>query len=52
MEALINFEEILLKNIHCSSGGKNLSYFVNLSFPPEFGDFRKFFKILAEVSKS
>ncbi len=34
MEALINFEEIPLKNIHCSSGGKNLYYLVTLSFRP------------------
>ncbi len=34
MEALINFEEIPLKNIHCSSGGKNFSYLETLSFRP------------------
>lgn len=51
-KALKNFEQFSLKNLHCLSGGKNFCYDASLSFRPSFGDFRKFFKILAEVSKS
>ena len=47
-EALKNFEKIPLKNLHCLSGGKE--FLKRIIFPsrPSFGDFRKFFKNLAE----
>jgi len=47
-EALKIFVKIPLKNLHCLSGGKNTLKKKNFSFRPSFGDFRKFFKNLAE----
>lgn len=50
MEALKNFKEFPLKNFHCLSGGKKQNYTTNRPFRPSFGNFRKYFEILAGVS--
>ena len=47
-KALKNFEKILLKNFLCLSGGKDFLKRIIFSSRPSFGDFRKFFKNLAE----
>jgi hypothetical protein len=49
-EELKIFEKIPLKNLHCLSGGKDFLKRIIFSSRPSFGDFRKFFKNLAEFS--
>ncbi|KQS89812.1 hypothetical protein ASG21_15160 [Chryseobacterium sp. Leaf394] len=47
-EALRNFEEFPLRNLQCLSGGKINYSMIKIRSRPSFGDFRRFFKILAE----